>query len=1323
MLVQAYKPLTESLAYGSCSSCLLVFITWCNSLLQTSIATSGTKTGSDPSMATLSSSANISSELAQPSISESSVTSVLQDKPIMTTSLMSEASNLGMVVPVHPIQQKHLGHSQNSLAQIRPAVSQLPTICGNGQGTNGIQSVSVTQRRQVLDRPPPLLVMGKPPIISIQPQGMTSNKSALTVACNSDEGQLFVEQTVQVFSQEVDNIVQSSSPAVNESYFSEEQANGDSYTINKVVCTSSGHICDNTEANDVNERIRDDDMDDEIKKQMEELDREIKRKEKEQEEMRKKKLELLQKAKQAKSSGSQQDSISLVKTEIDETNDVSKQENDTKVDIQTAGSEKDLQSSVTKSEPDNTSNIVKKTLSVMIDEMISKEISSDEDPERNRINFGSNKPIDLSSNRKQATGSAKADLVLKTSEENHSSSSVIESVELSECSKLSRNLSNRSGENLLKTDVHFSGSKNVVKEVGEAQQDRVMESFPSHRSETASDVNNENETLDLSVKHDQGKDHKHHDFTKAAVKEPNFDKKIKEEQAAAEDEKEGSEFFTSGILPPKSGECQKHSPSDSCTSPLRLTVSSSLSLSSASMSHSNSNSKSSVSRVDRQDETSSVVELLDLSQKANKQSRLVTEDKFVKAHPKLTDKVHERSKHSDSSYTVIDLTDELRQNADIENPQDDILDRRTDKKVNVQSTVVNPNICVKSDEGKSSYRNKTLQELQREAIRQIQLKERNMYNESQLAMLERYPSSLQKRPVLLTNKAGPVKQLQHKSPNIWALPPALEIGGSSRRPLQNNDTKFQQRQNKDLVEEIRPAHCKSPPRKMPRNAKIRTAHRQKINTREITEKLNLAWKEMFSVPLYIQQSCPYFRKTSPWKESPVDKSESQKRTLLPAHNQGPFGIAGHLIQKRGKKRKRANSSDVLSLPKFNSLPNTPSPIPESFMLTRANSLSADTAGKHSSPGPQTPEPQVCPGVTSSSHQQNVPLSPVRAHWTPPLSSKGGSISTTKFMHPLSYENINFSKTDDIAINDLIDLTKISDDARNEKVAARNLGLQHNDTEKAVQQELSEAIAKRQKTDNDNVALQHNGIKAQFESPKRRRDRRRVQPILRSNDMSILDGPSALRDGGNMGVSNGGILQPGYPGPGFHPHLQMTPRLRGRMPNCKQVRSMDINHAVINQQHLAVQAQSMPRFPQNLPAPPPLNSPENRFEQSQQHQLSPVQLPRQEGPQRCTGPLQQKHFDDRPVDLHQQQPHTNHHHDHPQRQQHPSQGQRAHPSPHPEITDHRSPLATEEYMPHLPQQPPSKTHMIDAAFRPGLTHMQGHQVRRHPRPGMFIMLPF
>lgn len=1270
--------------------------------------------GSDSSTAPLSSSANISSEPAQPSISE---TSVLQDKPIMTTSLVTEVSNLGMVVPVHPIQQKHFGHSQNSLAQIRPAASQLPTICGNGQGTDGIQSVSVTQRRQVLDRPPPLLVMGKPPVISIQPQGMTSNKSALTVACNNDEGQLFVQQNVQVFSQEVGNIVQSSSPAVNESYFSEEQANGDSYTINKVVCTSSGHLCDNTEANDVDERIRDDDMDDEIKKQMEELDREIKRKEKEQEEMRKKKLELLQKAKQAKSSGSQQDSTTLVKTETDETNGVSKQENDTKIGIQTAGSEKNLQSSVTKSEQDNTSKIVKKTLSVMIDEMISKEISGDEGPERNRINCGSDKPIDLSSNRNQATGLAKTDLVVKTSEENHPSSSVIESLELSECSKLSGSLNNRCEENLVKTDVHFSGSKNVAKEVGEAQQDRIVESFPSHRNETASDMNNENETLDLSIKHDQEKDHKYNDFTKAVVKEPKFDKKSTEEQAAAEDEKEGSVFFTSDTLPPKSGECLTHSPSDSCTSPLHLTVSSSLPSSSTSMFHSNSNSKSSVSHVERQDETSSAVELLDLSQKANKHSRLVTDEKFVKAHPKINDKVHERSKHSDSSYTVIDLTDELRQNADIENlTQNDILDRRTDKKMNVQSTVVNPNVCAKSDEGKSSYRNKTLQELQREAIRQIQLKERSMYNESQLAMLERNPSSLQKRPVLLTNKAGPMKQLQPKSPNVRALPPALEIGGSSRRQLQNNDIKFQQRQNKDLVEEIRPAHCKSPPRKIPRNAKIRTAHRQKINTREIIEKLDLAWKEMFSVPLYIQQSCPYFRKTSPLKESPVDKSEAQKGPLLPAHNQGPFCIAGHLIQKRGKKRKRTSSADVLSLPKFYSLPNTPSPISESVMLTRANSLSDDTAGKHSSPVPQTLEPQVFPSVTSPGPQQNVPLSPVRAHWTPPLSSKGGSISTTKFMHPLSYENINFSKTDDVAINDLIDLTKVSDDARNEKVAARNLELQHNDTEKAVQQELSEAIAKRQKTDNDNVTLQHNGIKAQLESPKRRRDRRRVRPILQTNDMSILDGPFALRDGGNMGVSNGGILQPGYPGPGFHPHLQMTPRPRGRMPNCKQARSMDINSAVINQQQLALQAQSVSRFTQNLPAPPPLNSPENRSEQSQQHQLSPVQLPRQEGPQRCTGPLQQKHFDDRPVDLHQQQPHPNHHHDHPQRQQHPNQGQRGHPGPHLEMPDHRIPLATEEYMSHLPQQPPAKTHMIDAAFRPGLTRMQSHQVRRHPHPG-------
>ena len=352
--------------------------------------------------------------------------------------------------------------------------------------------------------------------------------------------------------------------------------------------------------------------------------------------------------------------------------------------------------------------------------------------------------------------------------------------------------------------------------------------------------------------------------------------------------------------------------------------------------------------------------------------------------------------------------------------------------------------------------NKTLQELQNEAIRKIQEKEKEILKQ------------IQKERKLLEGK-----QKVHQSKDVSDNQLQAESVTNQKRNVNNKNTARPQRNSLHTDStEIKRAHTKSPARKAPRIMKHKRAHLQNVSTKAILIQME---KEVRQVPSYIQQSCPFLNKDIEVEDNMKDKNKLAKQSCLniqPAHNQKPFGIAGQLIVQNKRKRSKSSTKSALASPMFLSLPNTPSTSPTKSI----SGLGPENKRSRSSLASTELTGYI---DTSANNHENVPNSPFRAH-RPFMSALGiNNISTTRYMPPPTYENVQVSSD---CRNEIMDLTTYSDPA----------GVV--DMEKKIQLELNEAIARRQSLELEFAARSDNKLPLELEPPAKPKDRRRLRAI-------------------------------------------------------------------------------------------------------------------------------------------------------------------------------------------------------------------------------------
>lgn len=286
----------------------------------------------------------------------------------------------------------------------------------------------------------------------------------------------------------------------------------------------------------------------------------------------------------------------------------------------------------------------------------------------------------------------------------------------------------------------------------------------------------------------------------------------------------------------------------------------------------------------------------------------------------------------------------------------------------------------------------------------------------------------------------------------------------------HNSRGISQKRFREKIMELKPAHYRSPPRKIQKGAKPMPAHCQKATSRETMKKM---CKTPFIHPHTVQNTSPYIPKKYPIFLGPreVDKPFPriwEKKSPKPAHSKRPFGIAGHLIVSSArKKRKRMVSGEIVPPPAFYSLPNTPTS--PRTMPPRATSV--DYHGTIS-PSQMTldSQQQVCLTTTSASNlkeidnqrsQDELP-SPIRAHCRPKSLVLSDQFYETSVLRPPALlRSTKCPSKNQRALKDpseIIDLTAeidISDHSSVESLRSK---------EQTIQKELNHAVLKRQRFD-------------------------------------------------------------------------------------------------------------------------------------------------------------------------------------------------------------------------------------------------------------------
>lgn len=982
----------------------------------------------------------------------------------------------GMVIPVHPIHHS-VPAQANSLAQIRPISSALQVSVASFTQSNSTSTLTLSCSSD----------MTLSHSVSSPSEVITDAKNVTTIGCFGPPP-LLLMSTATVAAATVKEVKSNETVGhVNEAKHDDESNQSD-------VENNSKH---KTKDENINETGEIEDIDDEIKKQMEELDREIKRKEKEQEEMQKRKLELLQKAKQAKS-------LVSVKKDFENSGDIKLESKfvrdkgvtiiDDKITCQTEDTKtpvnRESKTGDTKAIPDIA---IPNCDSHEYDYTDSENGSKNDNVESDdRVCF----PIDLSSikikmvtqplpankplenkltnlmpvynkcDEKEIKDEAAYDIEEAVSEgnddgDNHirgkakmclenSSENKMMDLSVKKCSEHKEQKEDPLLKEVSAIDITLESN---IKSVDPKTVDLSVKKCPEHKKETLSIPLKEMPSTSIPIENN----------TKSVV--------TKKAQKPLDQEKmdvgSNQSSVPEGLDLVCEGECvtikQTSLSSNSTMSASDLVEVASVELA---IGDSGTNCKLS--------ETQG--ELLDLSKKNN-------------SHPSPDQSNENKNSNIDigsdtetESELVLDLTDESEKS--------EISCNKT-KDIDTEKEIGNENMLSSAAEETSDMArtNKVLQELQREAIRKLHLEEKDLelFGKRRVPTCDKIPSCVDSN---LPNENKTLSNSKSDNKNVSDSNEDLSESNKRRKRLTSRETMCtQEKRHRAEQHEIRPAHYRSPPRKSSKLMKPEKAHKQKVNTKEIIDMMD---RSVCHVPLQILQSSPYFKKDkkvlpySKSKENQSNNKDSGKEfsmdTIQPAHNQKPFGIAGQLIVQNKRKRKTSITNERSLLPSlmFNSLPNTPSPCAPK--VSRALSASEEKCGRRSAP--HTLERQL-----SQPAGENVPPSPVRAHMKPSFTPTDHKVGLTSYMHPPSYENVQTSD----CRNEIIDLTmEVQSSVRLVSLKRAD----NCDTEKKIQLELSEALSKRQRIDSDyNTRMSEPPQRLVCETLVKPRDRRRLKEVV------------------------------------------------------------------------------------------------------------------------------------------------------------------------------------------------------------------------------------
>ncbi|XP_045171426.2 uncharacterized protein LOC123533706 [Mercenaria mercenaria] len=880
-------------------------------------------------------------------------------------------------------------------------------------------------------------------------------------------------------------------------------------------------------------------VDDEIKKQMEELDREIKQKEQEQEEMRRKKLELLEKMKQAKSiikKETEAEMTSKDKCEIDK-GDKEKPDEDRKEISESAEDASEVVETGLQKTPTDTEEAYKERKRSCKDMVLSEVIEEENDDV-----FDSDAPIDLSS-------------ALKSSQVNDFSKANL-SVTVS-----NGIISIKENNNIESSLVHSSGNLETENEGGESEFDCMdddnsvlNDNYPTVKCDGINYIEdiglvnpftgeyeiNEDvegvEYLDLSTKPDEcSNDHDRKDIedsgngkdmesavSKDRNEDTNIDSNLKvqtdkqdvtekvEEESAEENSSISSEKpatkkspISISIINPVSSE------TDTINQPLIVSLPSSMT--------SVSVTSSSIPTMSCSVAQFSSVAESEFSKSADAAPAITTDSILSAQHCDINVGISEESFETNNCETddvplnlekvkpttslvtsgVHDVSDVLTK-ANTDNTPNTHIDTNTQSMTqsptNLRERITESEVTnfkpQTSDQSCNRFPRKdmnlgSVQENQTHAadkqVPSLPVAADKSLLQMQLSSPKRH-SSLQKvmrwqdKQVLAQGIDGTVNLVDANQQIVNKQ--NYKMNSSTR-----NSREMLKRRVRQKYMELKPAHYRSPPRKVQRGEKQQPAHNQKPTSRETMKKM---CKTPFIHPHVVHKTSPYICRKHPIFLSPKEVEKPfprlwEKRPPKSAHSKRPFGIAGHLIVQSSRKyRKRAVSGELASPPRFYSLPNTPT-------ATSATPPRATSADFHSSYSPlqsptevqgpsNTSTTSASPNKTGDHHGAQVGLpSPIRAHCRPKSMMTCNQFYETSVLRPPALLRNPKAKgespgNDVIEVIDLtadIPPTTRSDSAPKSTESPRS-------KERAIQKELSHAVSKRQKLDNTEASSNERG---------------------------------------------------------------------------------------------------------------------------------------------------------------------------------------------------------------------------------------------------------
>ena len=841
-------------------------------------------------------------------------------------------------------------------------------------------------------------------------------------------------------------------------------------------------------------------LDDEIKKQMEELDKEIKRKEQEQEEMRRKKIELLEKMKQAKNSSKIKETEVKVKSEdkceIDKsvTDHSDKTEEGTKesIDSELEGEKKDVQETV----PEVLDKEIEKDCKVPCKDVVLSEIVEEANDDDDDV-FDSDTPIDLSS-------ALKSNKINSFSSENLSVTVSDGIISIKE-TNIENSLSS----------VSVKETKETTDEKSESEFDcvddedgTVTENYTENKCDGINYIEdiglvnpftgeyeiNEDvegvEYLDLSTtKTDDTSKNKEAEkcddieseesiVTKEISKSNESDNNI--ENLAKVEEKPEKVNGNHAPVISSEGSTSTNMPVSSCTVIPITNVSETIDQPSSNLIKSPMTVKSVVSSCDTTVVTTvtcSVVEKLSGLSECTVSSTLNSFPSSISSSISVNSKDSLIDNGNDIGETPLNL-EKVKHSSSEKRPtlsHSDVTDQSlsaSDKDVNAENS---PEL-----EKTEAFTEKLTQSINRKNVQDKIPQERD----AQMTNMSDAAKTLPQKQISSSTDGPPRsssirKLMQRHDKQVLAQGNNLDhVRQNAQRhgPGMNMDIR---RRGREKYMEVKPAHYRSPPRKIQRGEKPLPAHNQRPTSRETMKKM---CKTAFIHPLVKYRTSPFLRKKHPSYLSPKEIVKPfprlwEKKPPKPAHSKRPFGIAGHLIVQSSRKyRKRDTSEEWTPSPRFYSLPNTPTSSGTTPPRATSVEFQRSCSPLHSPSDTQVSVPSstnVSSAVSSTStlktldhHGAQVGLpTPIRAHCRPKSLMSSNQFYETSVLRPpaLLRNSKPESEVQEPDIFEVIDLTADLPQTTSSGLGPRQIESPKS-KERTIQKELSHAVLKRQRLD-------------------------------------------------------------------------------------------------------------------------------------------------------------------------------------------------------------------------------------------------------------------